>query len=178
MSEVEERLAAEGLALPELPQVAGQYVHAVSSGDLVFMSGQAARTTNELLRGKVGVDLTVEEGYDAARLAALSLLSALKEVTGDLERVQRVVKVFGMVNCSADFEEHPRVIDGASEVLLVAFGAERGQHARTAVGMHSLPFQIPVEVECIFEVTDRSQPRSPSTSGRWKRPSIVQSRSL
>jgi len=155
MSEVEQRLAAEGLSLPEVPLAAGNYVHAVRTGNLGFRSGQAARAANERLRGKVGLDFTVAEGYVAARLAALGLLSALKKTIGDLDRVERVVKVLGMINCTAQFEEHPRVIDGASDVLHVAFGAERGQHARSAVGMQSLPFQIPVEVECIVEISER-----------------------
>jgi enamine deaminase RidA (YjgF/YER057c/UK114 family) len=152
MSVVETRLAQVGFALPSPNRPIAKYVLAVRTGNLVFLSGQTARTSQGAIRGRVGQDLTEEAGHEAASLAALSLLSALKDEIGDLDRVARVVKVFGMVNCTDDFERQPEIIDGASEVLIAAFGDERGRHARSAVGMRSLPRGIAVEIELIVEV--------------------------
>jgi enamine deaminase RidA (YjgF/YER057c/UK114 family) len=104
-----------------------------------------------LITGKLGADLTVEEGYRAARVVAIGLLGSLRSVIGDLDKVRRIVKLLGMVNCDPDFRDHPRVIDGASDLLVEALG-DRGKHARSAVGMNALPFDIAVEIEMIAEV--------------------------
>lgn len=148
----EEKLEARGLALPELPAPVANYVRAVRSGNMVYISGHGPdRPGGPRWRGKLGRDLSVEEGYEAAQAVALNLLASLKAETGELSRVRRVVKLLGMVNSAPDFGDHPRVINGASDLLVELFG-ERGRHARSAVGMASLPNGIPVEIEMIVEV--------------------------
>lgn len=150
---VEDRLKDLGLSLPETPTPAGNYVPAVRSGNMVYVSGHGPRHHDgTMITGKVGRDLTVEEGYAAARLTMLNCLASLKAEIGDLERVQRIVKLFGMVNCTEDFDRHPEVINGGSDLLTALFG-ERGKHARSAVGMQSLPRGIAVEIEFIAEVS-------------------------
>ena len=149
---VEDRLKDLGLSLPETPTPAGNYVPAVRSGNMVYVSGHGPRHHDgTMITGKVGRDLTVEEGYAAARLTMLNCLASLKAEIGDLERVQRIVKLFGMVNCTEDFDRHPEVINGGSDLLTALFG-ERGKHARSAVGMQSLPRGIAVEIEFIAKV--------------------------
>ena len=124
----------------------------VRTGNLVFVSGHGPGMRATVpWKGKVGRDLTVEEGYEASRQVALHLLSTLKSEIGELSRVRRVVKLLGMVNSDPDFGEQPLVVNGASDLLVELFG-ERGRHARSAVGMGSLPFGIPVEIEMIVEV--------------------------
>ena len=150
---VEDRLKDLGLSLPETPTPAGNYVPAVRSGNMVYVSGHGPRQPDGLhVIGKVGHDLTVDEGYAAARLTMLNCLASLTAEIGDLERVQRIVKLFGMVNCTEDFDRHPEVINGGSDLLTALFG-ERGKHARSAVGMQSLPRGIAVEIEFIAEVS-------------------------
>ena len=153
---VEERLKEMGLELPAAPQPVANYVPAVQTGSLVFVSGHGPRRDGaNVYTGKVGRDLTTQQGYEAARLVMLNCLSSLKGVIGDLDRVQRVVKLLGMVNCTEDFREQPQVINGASDLLVELFG-DRGRHARSAVGMQSLPGgpdgSIAVEIEMIVEV--------------------------
>ena len=153
MVDVEGRLKDLGfeLKVPEKPKA--NYAPAVRTGNLIFLSGHGPLVNGqELLNGKVGLDLTIEEGKRAAELTALSLLSTLKAEIGDLNKVKRIVRVFGMVNCSDDFKQHPQVINGCSDLLVKIFGEEKGRHARAAVGMNSLPFGIPVEIEMIVEV--------------------------
>ncbi|MEP6870648.1 MAG: RidA family protein [Anaerolineaceae bacterium] len=148
---VEDRLKELGLTLPETPTPAGNYVPAVRSGNMVYVSGHGPRQPDGLhVIGKVGHDLTVGEGYAAARLTMLNGLASLKAEIGDLDRVTRIVKLFGMVNCTEDFERHPEVINGGSDLLNALFG-DRGKHARSAVGMQSLPRGIAVEIEFIAE---------------------------
>ncbi|MEP7215956.1 MAG: RidA family protein [Anaerolineaceae bacterium] len=150
---VEDRLKELGLALPETPTPAGNYVPAVRSGNMVYVSGHGPRQADGLhVIGKVGRDLTVDEGYAAARLTMLNCLASLKAEIGDLDRVTRIVKLFGMVNCTEDFERHPEVINGGSDLLTALFG-DRGKHARSAVGMQSLPRGIAVEIEFVAEVS-------------------------
>ena len=128
------------------------YVTAVSTGNLVYLSGKGpTQSDGTMISGKVGSDLNIEQGYEAARLVGIQLLAALREHIGDLNRVSRVVKVLGMVNSTPDFEDHPKVINGCSDLLVSVFG-DNGKHARSAVGMGSLPGQIPVEIEMIVEV--------------------------
>jgi enamine deaminase RidA (YjgF/YER057c/UK114 family) len=149
---IETMLAARGLMLPAAPQPVANYVRAVRAGDLLFVSGHGpSRDGVMVYTGKVGRDLTVEQGYEAARLVALNCLASVKEALGDLDRVRRVVKLLGMVNCAPDFAQHPQVIDGASDLLVELYG-EAGRHARSAVGMGSLPQNIAVEIEMVLEV--------------------------
>ena len=145
-----DKLAEIEASLPPVPQAAGNYVHAVRTGNLVYLSGKGPISDAQ---GKVGAEFTKEEGYKYAREVGLNLLSALRAELGTLRRVKRVVKVLGMVNATADFGEHPFVINGCSDLFVETFG-EAGRHARSAVGMGSLPHGIPVEIEAIVEVTD------------------------
>lgn len=149
---IRQRLADLGLELPQLPQPVANYVRTVRTGNLVFLAGHGPlRPDGTYVTGKVGTDLTVEEGYEAARLTALALLSSLEAEIGDLDRVRRIVKVLGMVNADPSFTQHPQVINGFSDLMVELFG-ERGRHARSAVGMASLPLDIAVEIEMIVEV--------------------------
>lgn len=150
--DVEKKLKELGLQLPPNQKPLANYVKAVRVGNLVFLSGQGPSSMDgKLIAGKVGKDLTIEQGYDAAKLTGLSLLSSLKEEIGNLNKVKRIVKVLGMVNCPETFTDHPKVINGFSDLMVAIFG-EKGKHARSAVGMNSLPFNIPVEIEMVVEV--------------------------
>jgi enamine deaminase RidA (YjgF/YER057c/UK114 family) len=149
---VEDRIRELGFALPIPPQPVANYVGAVQTGNLVFVSGHGPRgATGERPIGKVGRELSREQGYEAARLCILGGLASLKTVIGDLDRVRRIVKLLCMVNCTEDFAEQPQVANGASDLLVELFG-DRGRHARSAVGMQMLPGNIPVEIEMIVEV--------------------------
>jgi len=148
----EARLRELHLTLPRpLPPVAN-YVNAVRVGSLLYLAGHS-ECGDKFTTGKVGRDVTVESAYTSARLTALCLLGTLKAELGDLRKVRRVVRVFGMVNAIPEFTDHPRVIDGCSDLLVQVFG-ERGRHARSAVGMASLPSNIPVEIEMVVEVDE------------------------
>lgn len=153
MSQAEDRLKEMNLELPPKPRAIANYVSAVRTGNLVFVAGHGPSKDGQLVyRGKLGQDVDVETGYKAAQLVALNMLASLKEEIGDLDRVRRIVKLLGMVNCTPDFGQQPEVINGASDLLVHVFGEERGWHARSAVGMGSLPRGISVEVEMIVEV--------------------------
>lgn len=148
----EQRLAARGLELPPPPTPVANYVPSVRIGNLVFLSGHGPdRAGGTRWRGKLGLDLSVEEGYAAAQAVMLNLLASLKAEIGDLSKVRRIVKLLGMVNSAPDFGDQPKVINGASDLLVDLFG-DRGRHARSAVGMGALPMGIPVEIEMIVEV--------------------------
>ena len=147
----ETKLEQLGLTLPAVPAPVAAYVPGAADGTLVFTSGQLPTENGVLRKGKLGKDMTVEEGYEAARIAALNCLAVVKSLAGSLDRVERVVKVVGFVNCTPDFEAQPKVINGASEVFIAAFG-EEGRHARSAIGTNSLPLGLTVEVESIFEI--------------------------
>lgn len=152
MPSPEERLKELGIELPKPPKPLAAYVPAVRAGDLVFISGQAPmRDGKPVYTGRVGADLTLEEGYEAARLVMINALAVLKEEIGSLDNVERIVKVLGWVNSAPDFTQQPQVINGASELLEQVFG-ERGRHARSAVSAHTLPFNITVEIEMIVQV--------------------------
>lgn len=152
MASAEQKLAELGISLPELPQPAGTYVPYVIAGNLLFVSGNGPRLANgEYAHGKVGRDVTVEQAYGHARLVGITLLAIVRAALGSLDRVKRVVKLLGMVNAVPEFTEQPRVINGCSDLFVEVFG-EAGRHARSAVGMGSLPFQITVEIEAIFEI--------------------------
>ena len=143
-----DKLIAIEASLPPVPDAAGNYVHAVRTSNLLYLAGKGV-----LVQGKVGHDFTKEQAYQFARETGLILLAVLKQELGTLAKVKRVVKVLGMVNATPDFGEHPFVINGCSDLFVEVFG-EAGRHARSAVGMGSLPHQIPVEIEAIVEVED------------------------
>lgn len=152
MATPEERLREMGIELPTPPKPIAAYVPAVRVGDLVFISGQGpTRDGKPVWVGRVGADLTLEEGYEAAKLVMINALAVLKQEIGDLSRVERIVKVLGWVNDAPDFVQQPMVINGASELLEQVFG-ERGKHARSAVSAHTLPFGFAVEIEMIVQV--------------------------
>jgi enamine deaminase RidA (YjgF/YER057c/UK114 family) len=150
------RLKALGITLPAVPAPVGIYVPAVRVGNLLFVSGHGPANLPDGTRplGKVGGNLTLQQGKDSARQTGLNVLTSVQSTIGSLDRVVRVVKVLGMVNVAPGFTEMPQVINGFSELMVEVFGKERGTGARSAVGMASLPQNIPVEVEAVFEVRD------------------------
>lgn len=143
-----DRLAEIEASLPPVPAPAGNYVHAVRTGNLIYLAGKGPQAS-----GKVGIQFTKEQAYQFARETGLILLAVLKQELGTLRRVKRVVKVLGMVNATPEFTEQPFVINGCSDLFVEVFG-DNGRHARSAVGMGSLPGNIPVEIEAIVEVAD------------------------
>lgn len=150
--EIEAKLKELGFTLPKPPEPVAVYLPAVQVGDLLFLSGTTCYVDGEFLyTGRVGAELTLEEGYAAAQQTALNLLSVIKATLGDLDRLARVVKLNGYVNSAPEFDRQPEVINGASELLEEVFG-ERGKHARTALGVSALPAHIPVEIELIVQV--------------------------
>jgi enamine deaminase RidA (YjgF/YER057c/UK114 family) len=152
MQDYEARLKELGLSLPEIPPAAGAYVPAVKSGNLVFCSGQGPYRDGAFAYiGQVGDTLSLEEGYQAARIAALNCLAEIRSVIGSLNNITKVVQVKGYVNSAPDFHDQPKVVNGASELLLEIFG-DAGKHARCALGTSNLPMNIPVEVEMVVEV--------------------------
>ena len=155
MSEIESRLEHLGISLPAEPVPIANYVPGVRTGNLLYLSGlgPASRADGTTPSGKVGRDLTTEEGYEASRLTGINILARMKGELGDLDRVRRVVKLLGMVNSAPDFNQQPDVVNGCSDLLVEVFG-EKGRHARSAVGMAALPNDIPVEIEVIIEVDD------------------------
>jgi enamine deaminase RidA (YjgF/YER057c/UK114 family) len=148
----EENVARLGIDLSRPPAPVANYVPAVRTGNLVFVSGHGpVRPEGGMVTGKVGETISVEQAYEAARLVGIGLLASLRAEIGDLNRVRRVVKLLGMVNAAPGFKEHPKVINGCSDLLVDVFG-DAGKHARSAVGMGSLPDQISVEIEMIAEI--------------------------
>lgn len=148
----EARLKELGITLPEQPKPVANYVPAVRVGNLLFVSGHGPYNDGKIkMAGKLGSELTVEEGYEVARTVAMNCLSSIRMELGSLDKVKRFVKLLGMVNCAEDFKEQPKVINGCSDLLVELFG-DAGKHARSAVGMQALPFGIPVEIEMIVEV--------------------------
>ena len=149
--EIDARLLELGITLNEPSKPVGNYVNSVRTGNLIYMAGLGPLGPNGYITGKLGQDLSIAEGYDAARYTAISQLTALKAEIGDLNKVKRIVKVFGMVNSTPTFTQQPAVINGFSDLMVAVFG-DRGRHARAAVGMVALPMNICVEVEMIVEV--------------------------
>jgi enamine deaminase RidA (YjgF/YER057c/UK114 family) len=148
----EARLKELKIELPTIGKPIANYVHVVRSGNLLFLAGKGPSNAEGIYTtGKVGKDLTVEQGREAARLTAINQLAVLKAELGDLNKVKRIVKVLGMVNCEADFKDHPKVINGFSDLMVEVFG-EKGKHARSAVGMCSLPNNMAVEIEIVVEI--------------------------
>jgi enamine deaminase RidA (YjgF/YER057c/UK114 family) len=153
-SKPETRIQELHLTLPKPAKPVAKYKMAVLDGHLLYVSGHGPAKIDDKspVAGRVGADLTLEKGKEAARLVGLNILSTVRNLIGSLDKVKRLVKTFGMVNCTADFKEQPQVINGFSELMAEVFGEDAGVGARSAVGMGSLPMNIPVEIECIFEV--------------------------
>jgi enamine deaminase RidA (YjgF/YER057c/UK114 family) len=151
MSTIAARLTELGIELPESFPPAGSYLSCSRTGNLLYVGGHGPVDGTTIVTGKVGSDLTVEQGRDAARMTALSILATMRDELGDLDRVRRIVKVFGMVNVAPGFTNTPAVIDGCSDVLIEIFG-DAGRHTRSAVGLAELPFGIAVEIELVAEV--------------------------
>ena len=152
----EKRLKELGIDLGPVSSPVANYVNAVQTGNLLFLSGKGPRPgpDGKRAKGKLGREYTIEQGYQHARSVGLDLLAVMKSELGSLDRVKRVVKVLGMVNAVPEFEDPPKVINGCSDLFVEVLG-ERGRHARSAVGMAALPAGIPVEIECIVEVEER-----------------------
>lgn len=150
---VEEKIKQMGLELPVASKPIANYVKYVQTGNLIFLSGHGpTKADGSNITGKVGKDLTIEQGYEASKITALSLIATLKDALGgDLRRVKRIVKVNGYVNCLPEFTEQPKVINGCSDLLVALFG-DKGKHARAAMGMVALPTNIAVEIEMIVEI--------------------------
>ncbi len=150
--QVESKLEELGLALPEPPKPVAAYLPAVRVGDLLFLSGTTCYANGKpLFTGRLGAELNLDQGYLAAQQTALNLLSVIKAMVGDLDKVERVVKLNGYVNSAVDFDRQPEVINGASELFEKLYG-ELGRHARTSIGVSSLPAHIPVEIELIVRL--------------------------
>src|SRR6516162_6205690 len=155
MAKPEKRLQELHLTLPPAPKPMAKYKTAVVAGNILYVSGHGpAKITDKTpTAGRVGADLTLEQGKESARAVGLNILSTVRHTLGSLNKVKRLVKTLGMVNCTADFRDQPQVINGFSELMAEVFGEEAGVGARSAVGVGSLPVNIPVEIECIFEVS-------------------------
>ena len=153
MSKPETRIQELHLMLPPAPKPVAKYRTALLLGDLLYVSGHGPlQPDGSLIKGRVGADLTLEQGQAAARQVGLAVLSTVRATLGSLNKVKRLVKTLGMVNSTADFKEHPAVINGFSDLMAEVFGEDAGVGARSAVGTNALPNNIPVEIECIFEV--------------------------
>ena len=153
MSKPEVRLQELHITLPPAPKPVAKYKTAVLAGNMLYVSGHGpAKIEGKPSTGKVGKDLTLEQGKDSARAVGLNVLATVKATLGSLDKVKRLVKTLGLVNCPADFKDQPLVINGFSELMADVFGDDAGVGARSAVGTNALPGDIPVEIECIFEV--------------------------
>ena len=151
MTSVDARLAELGIVLPPVSPPVANYLPCSRAGDLLFVGGHGPTDGEQTIIGKVGTDLTLEQGRAAARMTALSLLATMRAELGSLDRLRQVIKVFGMVNVGGDFDRTPAVIDGCSDLLVEVFG-DKGRHTRSAVGLAALPFGIAVEIELIASV--------------------------
>lgn len=152
MSVIETKLAQMGIILPDAPAPAANYVPYVITGNTVYVSGQISQNADGFITGKLGDNVNVEDGAEAAKQCAISLLAQLKAACdGDIDRLVRVVKLVGFVNSTSDFTDQPKVINGASDFMVAALG-DKGRHARSAVSAGSLPFGVAVEIEAIFEI--------------------------
>ncbi len=150
--DAEKRVSELKLILPPVSSPVASYVNAVRTGNLLYLSGKGPKKTDgTYIKGKVGSDLTIEQGQEAARLTGMIILAELKQQLGSLNKVKRIIKVLGMVNATSDFENQPKVMNGFSDLMIEVFG-EKGKHARSAVGVASLPFGMAVEIEVIVEV--------------------------
>lgn len=154
MAQIEKRLEELGIVLPPAPSPMANYVSVQRSGNMLYFSGSGPMEgKNAIYQGRLGENLTVEEGYQAARISGLNLIAQLKRVVGDLDKVKQIVKVLAFVASAPDFYAQPAVMNGASDLFVEVFG-EKGKHARSAVGTSVLPFGIPVEIEMIVEIEE------------------------
>lgn len=152
MTNAAQRLADLGIDLPDAPAPVANYVPVVQSGSLLYLSGQISIGPGGLIKGKLGADLAIDQGVAAARACAINLIVQAKAALGgDLDRISRIVKLNGFVNCTPDFQDQPKVMNGASDLFVAVFG-EAGRHARAAVGAPSLPLGAAVEVDAVFEI--------------------------
>ena len=150
----EENLKALGITLPKQSTPIANYVTYVRTGNLIYFSGSGPSVESQgYIKGKLGKDMTIEQGREAARITGINLIANLKNAIGDLNKVKRIVKVLGMVNSTEDFTDQPKVMNGFSDLMVAVFG-EKGKHARSAVGMAALPMNMAVEIEMIVEVED------------------------
>ena len=164
----EKRLKELGIELGKVSAPVANYVNAVRTGNLLFLAGKGPRPQDGVRpSGKVGREYTVEQAYQHARTVGIDLLAVMRSELGSLDRVKRVVKLLGMVNGVPEFTDHPRVINGCSDLFVEVFG-DAGRHARSAVGMGSLPMAIPVEIECIVEVSDAPARKKAAATKRRK----------
>ena len=170
----EARIKELGITLPNPPKPMGNYIPAVRVGNLLFLSGHGPIRVGDqpLTRGKVGRDMSTEDAYKVAREVGINLLGSARTALGSLDRVKRVVKVLGMVNAVESFGDQPKVINGFSDLMVEVFG-ENGRHARSAVGMGSLPAGIPVEIEMILEINAPAAGAAPKKSARAARPATA-----
>jgi enamine deaminase RidA (YjgF/YER057c/UK114 family) len=154
-SKPETRIQELHITLPTPPRPVAKYKTAVLVGNMLYVSGHGPAKLSDKtpLAGRVGADLTTEQGKDSARAVGVNILATVRATLGSLDRVKRLVKTLGMVNCTPDYKDQPQVINGFSELMAEVFGEDAGVGARSAVGMGSLPSNIPVEIECVFEVT-------------------------
>lgn len=154
MSQIEQRLQELGITLPASPEPRFTYIPCNQTGNLIYLSGQDCRINGELMyEGKLGREVTIEQGQAAARQTIINCIAVMKGYLGDLDRVVKIVKMLGFVNSAPGFGDQPYVINGASDLLVAVFG-EQGKHARSAIGTSDLPFHTPVEIELIVEVRD------------------------
>ena len=152
MSEIEKKLGELGIILPGQTKSMGNYVTVRRSGNMLYLSGNGPmREGKVVMSGKLGADLSIEQGYEAARITAIDILGVLKSELGDLDKINQFVKVLGFVQSTDDFFDQPKVINGASDLFVEVLG-EKGRHARSAIGTSVLPFNLPVEIEVIVEV--------------------------
>lgn len=152
-SKIETRLNELGITLPKPAAPAANYVPYVVSGNLIFVAGQIPVLNGEIkYKGRLGSGMSIEDGYQAARLCGLNIIAQAGAAAGDLDRIKRIVKLVGFVGCTADFTDHPKVINGASDLMVEVFGEPAGQHARVAVGAPSLPLGVAVEVDAVIEI--------------------------
>jgi enamine deaminase RidA (YjgF/YER057c/UK114 family) len=150
----EARLRELGITLPTPPKPVANYVNGVRAGNLIFLAGKGPKGTDGTeMTGKLGLDLTIEDGYKGAQLAAINQLAVLKDMLGNLNKVKRIVKVLGFVNSAPSFIEQPKAVNGFSDLMVKVFG-ENGQHARAAIGVASLPRGQAIEIECVVEVAE------------------------
>lgn len=148
---IDARLKELGITLPKAPKPVANYVPAVRSGNLVFVSGQVSAAGGEAVKGKLGENVSLEDGQKAARLCALAIMAQVNAIVGSLDKVKRIVKLGGFVACAPEFDQHPAVINGASDLMVEVFG-DKGKHARFAVGVPSLPLGFAVEIDAVVEV--------------------------
>ncbi|WP_346915545.1 RidA family protein [uncultured Roseibium sp.] len=153
MSSIEQKIAAMGIRLPEAPRPLGNFAPYLVDGDYLYISGQiSVGPDGQVLKGKLGQDLALEEGIEAARYCGIGILARAKAAVGDLDKIEKLIKLGAFVNATHDFPDHPKVVNGASDLMVEIFGAEKADHVRFAVGSASLPSNAAVEIEAVFRI--------------------------